>query len=100
MLAMSATATSWTDEAHNIARDDAARTKRLVRFMKARDADKKPVKFVGMSGTITGKHLTDYAHLARWALRDRCFLPSSNHEMSTWAAIVASFSSGANEHVA
>lgn len=68
------------DEAHRLANFNAARTRRFSRFME----EHKP-QFVCMSGTITAKSLMDYAHLARWALGDNCFLPSKHFELAEWA---------------
>ena len=53
------------DEAHNLRHTDSARTKRLVRYMRAHPE----TKCVFMSGTLTSKSLKDYAHLSEWALK-------------------------------
>lgn len=53
------------DEAHNLRNLDSARTKRLVRYMKAHPE----TLFVPMSGTLTSKSIADYVHLSEWALK-------------------------------
>lgn len=59
------------DEAHNLRHTDSARTKRLVRYMRAHP----DTKCVFMSGTLTSKSLRDYAHLSEWALKNGSPVP-------------------------
>lgn len=76
------------DEAHYAARHDAARTRRLSRYLSEREAAGNPVQVVAMSGTLTNKNLAEYAHIARWALRDKCFLPTSGTELAEWGSVI------------
>ncbi len=63
------------DEAHNLRHLDAARTKRVARYMK-----KNPTtRTAWMSGTFTSKSIRDYAHLAEWALKDGSPVPHPKH---------------------
>jgi hypothetical protein len=59
------------DEAHNLRHADAARTKRLIRYLKAHPN----TRVVLMSGTLTSKSVRDYAHLAEWALKKASPVP-------------------------
>lgn len=59
------------DEAHNLRHTDSARTKRLVRYMRAHP----DTKCIFMSGTLTSKSLRDYAHLSEWALKNGSPVP-------------------------
>lgn len=68
------------DEAHKVKRPQAARTKRVRRFVRATGC---PV--VAMSGTLTSKSLLDFAHLSRWALGDGSPLPNSYRRLTAWA---------------
>jgi hypothetical protein len=63
------------DEAHNLRHLDAARTKRLVRYLKANPY----TKCVFMSGTLTSKSLRDYAHLCEWSLKNGSPVPLPKH---------------------
>lgn len=68
------------DEAHKVRRLQAARTKRVRRFVETTQC---PV--VAMSGTLTSKSLHDFAHLSRWALGDGSPLPLSYRRLVAWA---------------
>lgn len=59
------------DEAHNLRHDASARTKRLIRYLKAHPN----TRVVLMSGTLTSKSVRDYAHLAEWALKKNSPVP-------------------------
>ena len=59
------------DEAHNLRHADAARTKRLIRYLRAHPN----TRVVLMSGTLTSKSVRDYAHLAEWALKKNSPVP-------------------------
>lgn len=74
------------DEAHNLRHLDAARTKRVARFMKLHPNT--PCVFA--SGTFTAKSLQDYAHLAEWALKGQSPLPMLKHYMTlmAWCAVL------------
>jgi hypothetical protein len=77
------------DEAHNLKRHTAARTKRVARFL-----DEFPrVRFVAMSGTLTAKSILDFAHLSEWALRGgsplpRPSVPQGAAALQNWAAAI------------
>lgn len=74
------------DEAHMLRHATAARTKRFLRFM----AGSPDTRFVAMSGTLTGSTLSDYAHLARWALRDYSPLPRDERNVHMWGSVINS----------
>jgi hypothetical protein len=59
------------DEAHCLRNADAARTKRVIRYLR----DHPMTKVVLMSGTLTSKGIQEYAHLAEWALKHRSPVP-------------------------
>lgn len=59
------------DEAHMVRNPDAARTKRLIRFLN----DNAACRVVVMSGTMTRRNLDDFRHLVRWALKERAPVP-------------------------
>lgn len=59
------------DEAHCLRNADAARTKRVMRYLR----DHPLTRVVLMSGTLTSKGIKEYAHLAEWALKDRSPAP-------------------------
>jgi hypothetical protein len=73
------------DEGHNLKNPRAARTGRLVHFLR----EMKP-QLVVMSGTITSKRISDYHHLATAALRDRSPLPLSGHVAFRWGQVLDS----------
>lgn len=62
------------DEAHNLRHADAARTRRLIRYLKAHPH----TRVVLMSGTLTSKSVKDYAHLAEWALKANSPVPRAS----------------------
>lgn len=72
------------DEAHELRRFTAARTKRVARLLTRHPA----IRFVALSGTITARSVKDYAHLAEWALRDGSPVPRTAEdfadELATW----------------
>lgn len=73
------------DEVHNLKNPKAARTKRLLHFLR----ELKPApQLVGMSGTITDKNVSDYHHLAVIALRENCPLPRSASMAFFWGQIL------------
>lgn len=74
------------DEAHNLRHLDAARTRRVERYMKAHPST--PCVFA--SGTFTSKSLQDYAHLAQWALKDQSPLPllRAYTTLMAWCAVL------------
>jgi hypothetical protein len=70
------------DEAHRLRHKDAARTRRFLRYMVAHPE----CRFVGLSGTLVGKTILDYAHLSELALRDGAPLPRKREELLAWSA--------------
>lgn len=69
------------DEAHRVANRNAARTKRLNRFL-----TKHPdVKTFWWSGTLTKKSIADYAHMAGAALREGSPVPLHYPTVEEWA---------------
>jgi hypothetical protein len=89
------------DEAHNLRHMDAARTKRVARYLK-----KNPhVKCVWMSGTLTSKSIRDYAHLSEWALKNGSPAPLPAHfpQLQAFSAVLdarAVKGSGENRYAA
>lgn len=76
------------DEAHNIARRHAARTRRISRYMENRFTQGRRADLSALSGTITSKGIHDYYHIARWALNARCPLPLAAPLAQEWANII------------
>lgn len=72
------------DEAHKLGRRSSARTKRVIRYFKSRPS----TVFTAMSGTLTSKGLSDYAHLAELALRDGSPLPRAHNTLQRWSACI------------
>lgn len=75
------------DEAHNLRNPKAARTKRLLHFL--RELEPRP-QLVAMSGTITAKAIGDYHHLASLALREQCPIPRTSSMAFFWGQILNS----------
>lgn len=69
------------DEAHNLRRRDAARTKRFLRHFQAVPA----TRLCAWSGTLTAKSLRDYAHLMALALRENAPVPVHPPTVEEWA---------------
>lgn len=76
------------DEVHKLKNRKSTRTKRLARYMSERYRSGNPVKFVGLSGTMTSTSLKDFAHIAIWALRERAPVPISYPLMEKWASVL------------
>ena len=73
------------DEAHCLSDPTAARTSRFLAYM-ARHPD---TLFVGMSGTLYRKSITDVAHLAALALRSGSPVPRPGSEdLNSWSRIL------------
>lgn len=69
------------DEVHEWRNKDAARVRRLGRYLK-----KNPdVVFIALSGTITRKSVKDYGHLSDWALGEGSPLPRDYRQLETWS---------------
>ena len=72
------------DEAHCLRRKNAARTKRMTRYM-----TKHPqTRVVALSGTLTTRSILDYAHIMEWAIRGLSVLPLTWHLLELWAAVL------------
>lgn len=69
------------DEGHYLKNRSSARTWRWEQYMKANPA----TRFVVMSGTFTLESILDYAHLVKWALRERSPVPASYMVLQEWA---------------
>lgn len=70
------------DEAHKLANyKTSACARRVDRWMRKHPE----TLFCALSGTMMKRSLTDFAHLARWALRDGSPLPLRNDEVLRWA---------------
>lgn len=69
------------DEAHRVRHRTAARTKRVIRFLRHRPE----TMVVAMSGTLTAKSLSDFAHLSEMCLRGESFMPLDEREVDRWA---------------
>ena len=70
------------DEAHRLRHRDATRTRRFLRYFHANPA----TRFVALSGTLAGRSIEDYAHLAALALGEGSPLPIDRWEARNWAA--------------
>jgi len=72
------------DEAHLLRHRSAARTKRFIRFFQAHPE----CRFAALSGNLTTRSLTDYAHLIEIALRKNSPIPLGYHELQDWAGAI------------
>lgn len=72
------------DEVQALRNPNAARTKRFIRYM---DAHPK-VRLCCWSGTLTAKSLKDYAHLAKYALKERAPVPLAWNTTEEWAGAI------------
>lgn len=68
------------DEAHYVKNKNAARTKRVRRFI-----DEKQIPVVVLSGTMTRKSILDYWRLTQWTLKENTPLPNQWREVTHWA---------------
>jgi hypothetical protein len=68
--------------------DTSATTKRVFRYLDAREKANAPCYFVAVAGNITTKGPKDYAHLARAGLRERCPLPRDSAMLEGWSMAV------------
>jgi len=69
------------DEAHRAKNRKAGVTRRLERYIEANP----DVMVVVLSGTMIKKSIKDFAHLLRWALKDRAPVPSTKEDTEEWA---------------
>ena len=72
------------DEAHKLKRIESARTKRVIRFLKANQE----IEVVMLSGTMTNRTLKDYAHLIALCLREKTPLPLVKRELESWCSVI------------
>lgn len=72
------------DEAHNLRHRTSARTKRFLRFSREHVG----CRFVFLSGTMTTRSITDYAHLIELALRKNSPIPAGYREVQDWAGAI------------
>lgn len=78
------------DEAHNLARESSARSKRFFHFLKARPT----TDFVPMSGTMSKKQLGDYGHLINAALKEKSPVPHHYQALKFWGWALSAESAG------
>lgn len=69
------------DEVQKLKNRDAAVTRRVERYLDAHP----DTAFVGMTGTIMRKSLKDFAHIVRWALKDKAPVPLTDREVDEWS---------------
>ena len=69
------------DEAHCLRHRESARSKRFFRYMREHPG----CRFAALSGTMTNRNISDYAHLIELALHKNSPLPRSYHELQDWA---------------
>jgi len=69
------------DEAHMAKNTSAGVTKRLARLMRERPE----TAIIVLTGSLSTWSLTDWAHLARWALKDYAMVPDNEGELMEWA---------------
>lgn len=66
------------DELHRLKHGDAARTRRVTKFLKEK---KWRVEIAAMSGSLTSRSVKDYAHVAWWALGNKAPVPTTYHTL-------------------
>lgn len=69
------------DESQKLKNRDAAVTRRVERYLEAHPN----TKVVAMTGTIQRKSIRDFAHILRWALKDKAPVPMRDSEVDEWA---------------
>lgn len=69
------------DEVQGLANLETSAASRVRRYLR----DHPACRFVGVSGTLTDRSLTDYAHIVQWALREGCPLPREWAALKSWA---------------
>jgi len=86
------------DEAHCLANGTAARTARVMAYLKEIFSDAEPgqaTRVVAMSGSFLKKSVKDYAHLAQWSLGAHgsfCPLANEYSTLESWARVLDDFS--------
>jgi len=73
------------DECQRLKNLESARTSRFVKLFTENDH---PLRFCGWSGTVTSTGLSDYAHLAAFALREGSPLPIDPREVLNWSLCI------------
>jgi hypothetical protein len=79
------------DEVHALKNPKAARTDRLGEYIKrvSNEAPNfRPPHFIGMSGTLLGKSVKDFAHIMAWCLGDKSPLPRSYAQIEDLARAI------------
>ena len=69
------------DESQKLKNRDAAVTRRVERYLE----EHPDTKVVAMTGTLQRKSLRDFAHILRWALKDKAPVPMRDSEVEEWA---------------
>lgn len=72
------------DEAHMLKNRSAAVTKRVSRYLRQNPE----TKCVFLSGTVTTRSISDYAHLMHWALKDGSPVPKNPMHVQMWASFL------------
>lgn len=88
LLSQLAPDTIILNEAQNLGRREAARTKRFLRYVAERASADKPVRLFAVSGTLTKRSIKDYAHLSEIALGDGSPLPRHWPTVEEWAGAI------------
>lgn len=78
------------DEAHYLKNPRSACTKRLMAYLAERAEAGRPVRFVGMSGTICSRSIMEYHHLTAAALGDLSPLPRGRNMAYSWSMVLDS----------
>jgi hypothetical protein len=73
------------DECDELANPDASATKRIDRFVVAKQ---EAVRVVCMTGTLSRKSIMNYWHLLCWCLRDCAPVPLTRSEAKEWAQAI------------
>jgi hypothetical protein len=68
------------DEAHRLKNIHAACTRRVGRYMSKHPS----TIFVALSGTLTSRSLSDFAHIAEWCLGLAAPVPLDRYELESW----------------
>lgn len=72
------------DEAHNLRRREAARTKRFNRYLR----EHPETRLCAWSGTLTSKSMLDYCHLSNYALKAGSPTPLHYPTAQEWAEVI------------
>lgn len=73
------------DEAHRLKNPQAAVTKRVARYVRESRKANRRLAFVFMTGTVIVRSITEFAHLANWALGDGAPTPQEWVQAQAWA---------------